>query len=76
MIRNMQYKDIEEIKKIDKLCFKADFNRTAEGIQGYIEAGLNSSLVYEIDNKVVGFNFIHIWGSFAWFDSFGVHPEY
>jgi predicted N-acetyltransferase YhbS len=62
MIRNMQYKDIEEIKEIDRLCFKADFNRTAEGIQGYIEAGFNSSLVYEIDNKVVGFNFIHLWG--------------
>ena len=76
MIRNMQYKDIEEIKEIDKLCFKADFNRTAEGMQGYIEAGFNSSIVYEIDNKVVGFNFIHIWGSFAWFGPFGVHPEY
>jgi len=76
MIRNMQYKDIEEIKEIDRLCFKADFNRTAEGIQGYIEAGFNSSLVYEIDNKVVGFNFIHPWGSFAWFGPFGVHPDY
>ena len=30
----------------------------------------------KLDNKVVGFNFIHIWGSFAWFGPLGVHPEY
>jgi len=26
--------------------------------------------------KVLKVNFIHIWGSFAWFGPFGVHPEY
>jgi ribosomal protein S18 acetylase RimI-like enzyme len=76
MIRAMQLKDVEEIKEIDKLCFKANAKRTNEGIIGYIEAGNNSSIVYEVNNKVVGFNFIHIWGSFAWFGPLGVHPEY
>ena len=76
MIRRMEFKDIEEIKEIDKLCFKANNNRTTEGIQRYIETGSNSSLVYEIDNRVVGYNFVHPCGSFGWFGPFGVHPEY
>lgn len=58
------------------MCFKVDVKRTTEGIQGYIKKSCNSSLVYEIDNKVVGFNLIHIWGSFGWFWPFGVHAEY
>lgn len=76
MIRKMELKDIEEIKKIDKLCFKVDAERTAEGIRGYMQASNNSSIVYEINNKVVGFNFIHIWGSFGWFGPLGVDHEY
>ena len=76
MIRKMEVKDIEEIKEVDKLCFKIDTKRTTEGIKGYIEKSNNSSIVYEINNKVVGFNFIHLWGSFAWFGPLGVHPEY
>jgi len=67
MIRNMELKDIEEIKEIDELCFKANGKRTTEGIRGYIEKGNYSSIVYEVNNRVVGFNFIHSWGSFAWF---------
>ncbi|MFL0253074.1 GNAT family N-acetyltransferase [Clostridium neuense] len=76
MIRNMCFGDIEAVKEIDKLCFKADTKRTTTGIEGYIEASNNSSIVYEIDNKVVGYNFLHLWGSFAWFGPLGVHPEY
>lgn len=76
MIRSMEFRDIEEIKEIDKLCFKANNNRTTEGIQAYIETGRNSSIVYEIDNRVVGYNFIHLCGSFAWFGPLGVHTEY
>ena len=76
MIRNMELKDIEEIKEIDKLCFKVNAKRTIEGIRGYIEKSNYSSIVYEVNNRVVGFNFIHSWGSFAWFGPFGVHPEY
>lgn len=76
MIRNMELKDIEEIKEIDKLCFKGNALRITEGIRGYIKESDCASIVYEIDDKVVGFNFIHIWGSFAWFGPFGVHPEY
>lgn len=76
MIRKMELKDIEQIQEIDKLCFKSDYERISEGIRGYIEASDNSCIVYEEDNKVVGFNFLHIWGSFAWFGAFGVHPKY
>lgn len=76
MIRNMELKDIEEIKEIDELCFKTNAKRTTEGIRGYIEKSNYSSIVYEVNNRVVGFNFIHSWGSFAWFGPFGVHPEY
>lgn len=76
MIRKMELKDIEEIKEIDKLCFKTNVKRRNEGIRGYIEASNNSCIVYEDNNNVVGFNFIHIWGSFAWFGAFGVHPKY
>ncbi|EKQ55577.1 MULTISPECIES: N-acetyltransferase [unclassified Clostridium] len=76
MIRKMELRDIEEIKKIDKVCFKIDVERTTEGIRGYMQASNNSSIVYEVNNKVVGFNFIHIWGSFGWFGPFGVHTEY
>lgn len=76
MIRKMELKDIEQIQEIDKLCFKSDYERISEGIRGYIEANNNSCIVYEEDNKVVGFNFLHIWGSFAWFGAFGVHPKY
>lgn len=76
MIRKMEFKDVESIKEIDKVCFKADNERTTEGILGYMEAINNSSIVYEENGKVIGFNFIHIWGSFAWFGPLGVHPEY
>lgn len=76
MIRKMEFKDIEAIKEIDKICFKVDNKRTTEGILGYMEASNNSSIVYEEGGKVIGFNFIHIWGSFAWFGPLGVHPEY
>jgi ribosomal protein S18 acetylase RimI-like enzyme len=76
MIRTINVNDIEEIKEIDKLCFRSNYKRRTEGLRGFIEASNNSSLVYEIDNKVVGFNFIHIWGSFGWFGPLGVHPEY
>ncbi|WP_234121875.1 GNAT family N-acetyltransferase [Clostridium hydrogenum] len=76
MIRNMQSKDIDAIKEIDKLCFKTKFARNSIGIEGYLEASNSSSLVYELDNKIIGYNFIHLWGSFAWFGPLGVHPEY
>lgn len=76
MIRKMELKDIEQIQEIDKLCFKSDYERINEGIRGYIEASNNSCIVYEVDSIVVGFNFLHIWGSFAWFGAFGVHPLY
>lgn len=76
MIRKMEFKDVESIKEIDKVCFKADNERTTEGILGYMEASNNSSIVYEENGKVIGFNFIHIWDSFAWFGPLGVHPEY
>lgn len=76
MIRKMKFEDIEAIKEIDKKCFKIDSTRTTEGIKGYIEKSDFSSIVYEIDNKVVGYNFIHIWGAFAWFGPLGVNPEY
>ncbi|MFW2489100.1 GNAT family N-acetyltransferase [Clostridium chromiireducens] len=76
MIRKMELRDIEEIKEIDRLCFKIDTKRTTEGIRGYMRASNNSSIVYEIHDKVVGFNFIHIWGDFGWVGPFGVHPEY
>lgn len=76
MIRKMEFKDIEAIKEIDKGCFKVDNKRTTEGILGYMEASNNSSIVYEENGKVIGFNFIHIWGSFAWFGPLGVDPEY
>jgi ribosomal protein S18 acetylase RimI-like enzyme len=72
----MTVDDIEQIKEIDKLCFKVNDKRRTEGIRGFIGASNSSSLVYEIDNKVVGYNFIYIWGSFGWFGPFGVHPEY
>jgi ribosomal protein S18 acetylase RimI-like enzyme len=72
----MKFEDIQEIKEIDKKCFKINAARTTEGIKGYIEKSNNSSIVYEIDNKVVGYNFIHIWGNFAWFGPLGVNPEY
>ncbi len=75
MIRKMELRDIEQIQEIDKLCFKSDYERINEGIRGYIESSNNSCIVYEEDNKVVGFNFLHIWGSFAWFGAFGVHPK-
>lgn len=76
MIRQMEFKDIKEIKEIDKKCFKIDFERTTDSIRGYMEKSNNSSIVYEMDNKVVGYNFIHIWGDFAWFGPLGVDPEY
>lgn len=76
MIRKMESRDIEQIQEIDEMCFKTNSKRTREGIRGYIEASNNSSIVYELNNKVIGFNFLHIWGSFAWFGAFGVHPKY
>lgn len=76
MIRSMKFEDIEQIKEIDKLCFKAEAKRNSAGIEGYIEANNNASIVYELNGKVVSYNFIHLWGSFAWFGPLGVHPEY
>lgn len=76
MIRSMKFEDIEQIKEIDKLCFKTENKRSSASIEGYIEASNNASIVCELDNKIVGYNFIHLWGTFAWFGPFGVHPEY
>lgn len=76
MIRKMKFEDVEAIKEIDKKCFKINDARTAQSIKGYMEKSNYSSIVYEIDNKVVGYNFIHLWGSFAWFGPLGVDPEY
>lgn len=76
MLRSMKFEDIEQVKEIDKLCFKTETKRNSYGIEGYIEASNNASIVYELDNRIVGYNFIHLWGSFAWFGPFGVHPEY
>ncbi|WP_160689365.1 N-acetyltransferase [Clostridium sp. C2-6-12] len=76
MIRKIKFEDIEAIKEIDKKCFKINDARTTEGIKGYIEKSDFSSIVYEIDNEVVGYNFIHVWGAFAWFGPLGVNHEY
>lgn len=76
MIRKMCIEDIPSIQQIDRLCFKVDASRRAEGIKAYMEENNFTSIVYEIDNKVIGYNFIHIWGNFAWFGAFGVHPNY
>jgi len=76
MIRTMKFEDIQQIKEIDKLCFKAETKRNSAGIEGYIEASNNASIIYELNGKVVGYNFIHLWGSFAWFGPLGVHPQY
>lgn len=76
MIRSMKFKDIEQVKEIDKLCFKAEAKRRTAGIEGYIESSNNASIVCELDNKIVGYNFIHLWGTFGWFGAFGVHPDY
>ena len=76
MIRKIKFEDIEAIKEIDQKCFKINAARTTEGIKGYIEKSNYSSIVYEIDNKVVGYNFIHIWGDFAWYGPLGVDSEY
>lgn len=72
----MRFEDIEQIKEIDKLCFKAEAKRNSTGIEGYIEASNNASIVYELNGKVASYNFIHLWGSFAWFGPFGVHPQH
>ena len=76
MIRKMTFEDIPEIQEIDKICFNSDAPRITEGIKAYIEKSNNASIVYELNNKVIGYNFIHLWGNFAWFGSFGVNPEY
>jgi GNAT superfamily N-acetyltransferase len=76
MIKKMTFDHIPEIQRIDKICFKADAQRRADGIKAYIEKSSNASIVYELHNKVVGYNFIHVWGNFGWFGSFGVDPLY
>ncbi|MDT8716854.1 GNAT family N-acetyltransferase [Clostridium sp. 19966] len=76
MIRRMECRDSDAIREIDKLCFRENNARRKEGIEGYIEVGQNSSLVYELDGKVVGYNFLHIWGALGWLGPIGVHPEY
>lgn len=76
MIKKMNFDHIPEIQRIDKICFKASAPRRAEGIKAYIEKSNNASIVYELNDKVVGYNFIHTWGNFGWFGSFGVDPLY
>lgn len=76
MIKKMTYDHIPEIQRIDKQCFKFDIPRRVEGIRGYMEKSPNTGIVYELNNKIVGYNFMHIWGNFAWFGAFGVNPEY
>lgn len=76
MIKKMTYNHIPEIQQIDKQCFKFDIPRKVEGIRGYIDKSPNASIIYEVNNKIAGYNFMHIWGDFAWFGPFGVNPEY
>lgn len=74
MIRKMKVSDIEALQILDKLCFKTKTLRRHELIESFINE--NASLVYEQDGKIIGYIFNHVLGNFAWFGTFGVHPDF
>lgn len=76
MIRSMTLNDISQIQSLDAAIWKTDTKRRTEGIEVYMKKSKYASLVYELDNKIVGFIFNHIWGNFGWFGFFGVDPNY
>lgn len=74
MIRSMTKQDIKTLQDIDKICFGTEHTRRQELMEAFINEG--ASLVYEEEGKVAGYIFNHILGSFAWFGTLGVHPDY
>ncbi|OPJ63094.1 GNAT family N-acetyltransferase [Clostridium oryzae] len=74
MIRKMNVEDVSEVQNIDKLCFNIEKYRSFELLSCYANEGV--SLVWEDNGKVAGYIFNHISGNFAWFGTFGVHPDF
>lgn len=74
MIRKMVEADIPELQKIDKICFNTKYQRRSELMKTFADEKV--SLVYEYHGKIAGYIFNHVLGSFAWFGTLGVHPDY
>ena len=74
MLRKMTVEDIPFIQIIDKLCFATENIRRFELMESFIDE--KASLVYECDGKIAGYIFNHVLGSFAWFGTLGVHPDF
>lgn len=74
MIRKMRLEDIEMVQEIDKICFQTENTRRSELLKAFVDD--EASLVYEEDGRIAGYIFNHVLGSFAWFGTLGVHPEY
>ncbi|MCK4260219.1 MAG: GNAT family N-acetyltransferase [Halanaerobiales bacterium] len=85
-VRNMEWKDYQQISWIDQLAFAGHYKktygvsqfpeRTQSGMDAYINCTGGEALVVEYSGQVVGFNFVHQWGSLGWFGPLGIDPNY
>lgn len=85
-IRKMEEKDLNQVSWIDQLAFSAHARktygvmnlpqRTIEGLKAYLNRTGSEGLVAEQNGQVVGYTFVHQWGSLGWFGPVGVDPNY
>lgn len=85
-IRKMEWKDHPKVIMVDQLAFANHFRKTygitrlseriPEGIEAYLKRTGTEGLVAEFNGQIVGFIFLHQWGSLGWCGPFGIDPNY
>lgn len=85
-IRKMEWKDHPRVIMVDQLAFSNHFRKTygitrlseriEEGIEAYLKRTGTEGLVAEYNGQIVGFIFLHQWGSLGWCGPFGIDPNY
>lgn len=81
-IREMTKQDYQQVKWIDQMAFSAHYRKTygvnklmersLEGLNAYQERTGTEGVVLEYHGQVVGYAFLHQWGSLGWFGPLGV----
>lgn len=81
-IREMTKQDYQQVMWIDQMAFSAHYRktygvnklmeRTLEGLSAYQQRTGTEGIVLENHGQVVGYAFMHQWGSLGWFGPIGV----
>lgn len=82
--RRMMLSDCAEVSRIDRLAFAPYITgknpgvelpaRTFESLEAYLQCPGSGGIVLEEGGQIVGYVFLHQWGSLGWFGPLGVAP--